>query len=284
MFAALLTSILIAQASPAPAQGDLGAQVRALEANRQDSAAIALLDAAIAKGPTAQAFALRCQIRVRLHDTAKAVDDCTQALKLDPAFAPAYENRGDAYYNDGDLKSALADYDRAVSLAPGAATYWRRCDARRRLNDWTGAQADCEKAAAAAPSSPLIRLSLARLEIHAQQYEKALADLDQALQTDSNDVNFLYWHGYAALNLKKYDVAVADFSKALAQGDTSPDTYRDRYKAYLGLGQSDRAQSDWQKAIELYRSSGQCQEANDLAILGAAEFKITKIDIEICKP
>jgi len=280
ILAALLTSLLVAQASP----GDLTAQVRAMEARHDENAALALLDADIARAPTAQALALRCEIRVRLQDTAKAVDDCTQALKLDPKSALAFQNRGDAYYNSGDFKTSLSNYDNAVSLAPGAGTYWRRCDARRRLEDWTGAQADCEKAVEAAPSSPVIRLSLARLEIHAQQYDKALIDLDQALLTNPDEVNFLYWHGYAALNLKKYDVAVADFTKALAQGDTAADTYRDRYKAYLGLGQMDRAQSDWKKAIEVYRSTGQCQAANDLTIAGIVQFKISKVNIEICKP
>ena len=262
----------------------LTAQVHRLEASHSYNDALVVLNDAIAKTPTAEAYALRCEVYVAQGHNASAVSDCEQALKLDPKSGPAYQSLGDAYYNDDDFKSALTNYDSAVEYKPDADTFWRRCDARRRLDDWSGAASDCEKAAQLAPGAPVILLSNARIAIHEKNYAKALTFLDTALATRPNDVNVLYWHGYSELQLERYQAAVDDFTKALGNGDTSADTYRDRYRAYLGLNKDDLAQQDWQKAIELYRAAGQCQTANDLTTLGLVEFKINNVKIEICKP
>ena len=48
----------------------------------------------------------------------QAIADYDQAIALDPQFALAYYNRGLAYYGKGDLDRAIADYDEAIALDP----------------------------------------------------------------------------------------------------------------------------------------------------------------------
>lgn len=52
-------------------------------------------------------------------DYARAVEDNSRALELDPASAQALTNRGIAWLCGSDLDRAIADLDRALALAPG---------------------------------------------------------------------------------------------------------------------------------------------------------------------
>ena len=46
----------------------------------------------------------------------KAISDFTEAIRLDPQFAPAYYNRGTAYLHKGDHAKANADFATARRL------------------------------------------------------------------------------------------------------------------------------------------------------------------------
>jgi tetratricopeptide (TPR) repeat protein len=52
----------------------------------------------------------------------KAIDDYTQAIRLDPDNAAAYSNRGNAYYGKGDYQRTRADWEQALRLDPNNAT------------------------------------------------------------------------------------------------------------------------------------------------------------------
>ena len=56
-----------------------------------------------------------------------AISDQTQAIKLKPDFAEAWNRRGDAYAALGDDDRALADYDRAIALNPYQFGAMERC-------------------------------------------------------------------------------------------------------------------------------------------------------------
>ena len=69
----------------------------------------------------------------RQGDLDRAIADYTQAIQLNPKYAPAYYNRGSAWGNKGDFDRAIADYSQAILLDPKepkpittAALRWRR--------------------------------------------------------------------------------------------------------------------------------------------------------------
>jgi uncharacterized caspase-like protein len=51
-------------------------------------------------------------------DYLTAIEDFTQAIRLDPNMAAAYYNRGNAYYRKGDYDRAIADYEAALRIEP----------------------------------------------------------------------------------------------------------------------------------------------------------------------
>jgi len=82
-----------------------------------------------------------------LGDFEGAIADYDEAIRLDPEYAGAYNNRGLAKYDLGDLEGALADYDEAIRLDPEyALAYYNRGLAKFNLSDFEGALADYDEA------------------------------------------------------------------------------------------------------------------------------------------
>ena len=59
-------------------------------------------------------------------DNKGALGDCNKMLDIDPKIANAYRNRGICKENDGDLKGACADWEKASSLADKDAAGWAK--------------------------------------------------------------------------------------------------------------------------------------------------------------
>jgi tetratricopeptide (TPR) repeat protein len=74
-----------------------------------------------------------------------AVADYTSAIELDPQYAKAYNNRGNAYASLGDLVKAVADYDQALELDESLdLTYYNRGVIQYQLRNYEAAIADLE--------------------------------------------------------------------------------------------------------------------------------------------
>ena len=51
----------------------------------------------------------------------RAIQDYDQAIKLNPSFVQAYNNRGRAYLAKGDYDRGIRDFGRAIGLDPSSA-------------------------------------------------------------------------------------------------------------------------------------------------------------------
>jgi len=71
----------------------------------------------------------------------------SEAIRLKPDFAEAYNNRGATRADKGDLDGALRDYDGAIRLKPDfALAYYNRAHAHRTKGDLDGALRDYDEA------------------------------------------------------------------------------------------------------------------------------------------
>ncbi len=149
---------------------------------------------------------------------------CTAVIerKSDTAqqIALAYSLRGGAMYYKGDLVRAIADYDEAIKLDPGfARAFNNRCWARAVVGRVQEAVADCDESLRLAPdvANTLENRGFAYLKMG--QYERAIADYDAGLRLNpDNRADYLYGRGLA--KLKKGDASgAADVAAAKALHD-----------------------------------------------------------------
>jgi tetratricopeptide (TPR) repeat protein len=128
----------------------------------------------------------------------EAIDAYKLAIRLDPAYAPAYGGLGDAYFNGGNWEQALVAYKEQVRLAPNDA------QAQYDLGYFYNA---------------------------AGRHGEAFAPLVKATSIDPTFAEAFYGIGYAYLR-------GADFEKSLSFLKSAIRLKPDYGEAYYGLGQA----------------------------------------------
>ena len=80
-------------------------------------------------------------------DYQRTIKNYKKAIEINPNYANAYYNRGNAYYKLGDFCSAIKDFDKVIELAPqDADAYSIRGLAYAKLGDYQMAIKDCDEA------------------------------------------------------------------------------------------------------------------------------------------
>jgi tetratricopeptide (TPR) repeat protein len=122
-----------------------------------------------------------------------AIQACGALIDANPteseALAWAYNNRGIAAAAKGDLLNAIADYSKAIELAPNDAPAWaNRGSAHAALGDLLPALADHQKALELAPGNASSWHNRGVDFEELGQHRKALADYAKAITLDPRHV------------------------------------------------------------------------------------------------
>src|ERR1700722_13420275 len=138
-----------AGAAPAVREDELTAQQwfeRGLAAAEVDEQLRFYTEAIRLKPDYVAAYNNRGNARGDKGDVEGALQDFGEAIRLQPNFALAYNNRGAVRYNVGDVGGALEDYSRAIQLRPEfAIAYSNRGEGRLFEGDAETAIQDCNE-------------------------------------------------------------------------------------------------------------------------------------------
>jgi tetratricopeptide (TPR) repeat protein len=105
----------------------------------------------------------------------------SQAIELDPKFAPAYRLRAAACAKMSDWAGAIVDLDTLIRLDPNYAEIFNeRGFARRQLGDLQGARNDFDRCITIGTDLPLAYGNRAEVELMLGDDRAAAADLAQA--------------------------------------------------------------------------------------------------------
>ncbi len=142
----------------------------------------------------------------------------SRAISRHQQFGLAYFNRGESYYQRGQLNKAVVDYSRAIELDPDYyEIYYRRGLAYQRT----------------------------------RQYERAIADFDAAIQRRQDYYYAYVYRGVAYSSLGQIERAIADYSRAIQIQPDLPDAYHNRGLAYYNTRRTRGACTDLIKACQL---------------------------------
>ncbi len=151
-------------------------------------------------------------------DYGRAVAAYSEAIRYDPKYPIAYNNRGVAYFKMGDNDHAIADYDAAIKLNPKVPSAWaNRARAYREKGD----------------------------------NDRAIADYTKAISLDAKFAAAYNNRGLAYGAKGDNDRAIADYTKAIRLDPKLANAYENRGRAYGAKGDSDRASRDFEEAIRL---------------------------------
>jgi len=160
----------------------------------------------------AEVYAFRAETAETAHNYARAVEEGTKALRLDPRCVHALANRGIDWHLLGELDKALADYSAALELDPdNPEAFHNRGTAWYAKDEW----------------------------------DKALADYSRAIALSPDTCSNYYCNRAKAYNMKgAYDKAVADITRCLQMDPKRIDALEVRAWSYDKLGQTAKAQAD----------------------------------------
>ncbi|MEN9223756.1 MAG: tetratricopeptide repeat protein, partial [Thermostichus sp. BF3_bins_97] len=166
---------------------------------------------------------------------------------------------------------ALADFDRAIELAPRQPEpYLYRGLIRQSQADLQGSVADFTELVRLHPNAPH-HLSLARLLIQQGSLPKALTHLDEAIRLDPTSAVAYSQRASLHSYLGEWDAALADWSEAIRL-DPSPAHYYNRGVTYYCADRYDEAIADLGRSLE-----AEPQQPNTLYNRGNALYELGEI-------
>jgi len=175
-------------------------------------------------------------------DLRAAIHEYTEAVKLNPSFAPAYMNIGLLEYASRNYGDALAPLQKATRLDPKLGPAWLY---QGLVFLETGRYADALKPFEAArrlmPRDPQPAFHLGRTCLLVGQPQRAVEVLEHAEKLDSRNVELIYTLAQAYLQL------------AHAKQDEILKIDPDHYRVYEMLGQLYEQQNDFAAAESEYR-------------------------------
>ena len=169
-----------------------------------------------------------------------------------------------------DMEGAIADLNAAIDANASSNTYTLRGEAYMQIGDYQSALNDFDAALEIDGVNAVAFYDRALLNTRLENYEAALADINNALAAQSmkpSDVLTLrdLYAKRGQLNLwsKNWQGAVADYTNSLAraEGSVSANVYAERAEAYTALGEYENAINDYTSAVRVI--SEQIQAAPD---------------------
>lgn len=155
-------------------------------------------------------------------DFREAIKAYDMAISINPAYAPAYNNRGKCYARLGDYTRAARDLDRAVALGPNIATIrYNRGNLNNRLGRYQRALADFNHAVSLDPRFAQAFNNRGNVYVRLHDYQRALADFDKAVSLDPGFTAAYYNRGNTQDRLGNRQQAIQDLVTAARQGSIS---------------------------------------------------------------
>ncbi len=159
---------------------------------------------------------------------------------------------GDDRHNHGDVDGSIDSYTRALAANPSLApAYARRGRAYRTKGNLEKALTDLDHAINMNSLDPWSRRERGHVHMARSDWQDAIADYSVAIQQDVTDHMSVYNRGIAELQAGKLDAAIADFTQNLKMNPENAPAYANRGVAFNRKGDPTRAQADFYQALRL---------------------------------
>ncbi|MDJ0715109.1 MAG: tetratricopeptide repeat protein [Prochloraceae cyanobacterium] len=123
-------------------------------------------------------------------------------------------------------------------------------------------------------------LERGRAWIQLQEYDKAISDLNFALEIDSKNPQLYYVRGLAYVGIENYIKAISDLSQAIKLEPKNINACRKRGQIYALLQYYELALLDFEVALELNPTCSLCYYDRSLVYYSIGQYKRAKEDFQ----
>jgi tetratricopeptide (TPR) repeat protein len=196
---------------------------------------------------TAEDYIKRAHGHVYENDYDSAMEDCTQAIQLDPDNPEYYFARAYVHGRKNDFDSAIADCSQAIALKPNMAGYYReRHFYYLKKGSLDSAIEDCTKAIALDPDFGNLFGRRGEAYLEKKEFDNAISDFSKALELGPYGTpwSLIYYPEKAAKGYFPNPLLILP-----PRSDPDPNWHRrDLWKAYLCRAEANKAKGDMEKA------------------------------------
>ncbi len=182
----------------------------------------------------------------------EAIEDFTQAIRLNPQYIDAYYQRGHVLYSLGDSQEAMKNYSQVISLNPNEAlAYFYLGFVRTTLGHMQGAISNYNQALKINPDLAEAYYHRGIILYRLGNIHRAVEDYNQALQIYCNFAEAYRDRGLARYTLGDYQGALEDYSQAVLINPEDALIYYYRAFIYQNLSDYIKALGDFNQVLEI---------------------------------
>jgi tetratricopeptide (TPR) repeat protein len=167
-----------------------------------------------------------------------------------------YNNRGTAYDDKGDYDRAIQDYTEAIRLNPNAASaYYGRGYAYKKKGDYDRAIQDFNEAIRLSPNFERAYYDRGNAYIDKEEYDRAIQEFDEAIRLNPNNANSYNNRGVAYKRKGDYGRAIQDYNQTIHLNSNDTIAHLNRGDAYFAQSNLTPAIADFEYTISTTPSS-----------------------------
>jgi tetratricopeptide (TPR) repeat protein len=179
----------------------------------------------------------------------QAEQDFDRLIRAGIRTAPVYTNLGVVYLRTGRLDAAVKVLTQAAKLAPSVPGIRLNLGlAYFKQREFKKAAAQFENVVSADPANAQARYLSGTCHFMTDNFAAAVADFEPITNREPGDLEYLYMLGVSYGMVKRPDDAGTVFERLVTAGRDTPHLHLLLGKAYLALGQSDKAKAEFTHA------------------------------------
>lgn len=215
-----------------------------------------VLGGTVARGEetlTATQWQIEALTRKMAGDLRGAIAAWDKAIALEPAGWLFFASRAECRSEIGDLAGAIADYTLIIARAPEerlGTFYSKRGDVRSRAGDHTGAMEDFDQAIKRRPDDAIDYNNRGVARNRAGNYAGALEDMAKAIALAPKNTRYLLNRATLYVSHGEMAAAAKDFERAVEVAPKNYDIYVSRAEFRHDQGDLEGAVADYTKALE----------------------------------
>jgi tetratricopeptide (TPR) repeat protein len=205
------------------------------------------------------------------------LDNCIEET---PNYLAAYQLRGEMLMEvRKDLRKALADFERAITINPNdAETYFLRGLLYDNSNEISKAINDYSKTIELNANHVTAYNNRANQYLKTENFQKALGDYTKAIQLSPDNTMAHYNRGLVYINANEFAKAIEDYNNIVGLGQEKAESYEiyvdalaKRGLLHSELGHAQEAIRDFEKFLELDPNNGNAAEIRE-RLVGLRRF------------